>query len=106
MAGSLGRPRGPAGERGDEARPHATIIDRRLERLYLQRRAPAAVSGLARSRRSQTSSSVTWEKSSYQRPTAWNGSGVCAQTQAPASPRISSQVEAAEVGTATTTSAG
>src|SRR5438270_6938318 len=56
---------------------------------------------LARSRSSRTSSSLVWLKSSYQRPTARNGSGVAAQTTSSASFSISAQTDGAAIGTAT-----
>src|SRR5207248_6055249 len=47
-----------------------------------------------------TSSSLVWAKSSYQRPTARNGSGVAAHTISSASDSISAQTEGAATGTA------
>src|SRR5439155_14451771 len=52
--------------------------------------------------RARTSSSVVWEKSSYQSPTARNGSGVAAQTTSSTSEASAAQVCAAAMGTATT----
>src|SRR5258708_30654589 len=56
----------------------------------------------ARSNRAWTSASVVCSKSSYQRPTASNGSGVRKQTTSSASARSSCHVEGAPTGTATT----
>src|SRR5438552_4020583 len=55
----------------------------------------------ARSSKSCTSWSVVWEKSSYQRPTAWNGSGVMTHTISSAMSPNESHVSAADTGTAT-----
>src|SRR5207248_747057 len=58
-----------------------------------------------RSSSSRTSSSVVWVKSSYQSPTARNGSGVAAQITSSASSSISAHVDGAAMGTATMTRA-
>src|SRR5207237_6277803 len=57
-------------------------------------------------RTERTSSSLVGEKSSYQRPTAWNGSGVINTTSSSTSTRKSWHVERGAVGTATTIRAG
>src|SRR6267143_3769526 len=65
-----------------------------------------AACSLLRSSKPRTSSSVVWEKSWYQRPTAWNGSGVIAETTSSTSERSASQVSGGAIGTATTMRAG
>src|SRR5262249_41872138 len=55
-----------------------------------------------RASRSRTSSSVVCEKSSYQRPIAWNGSGVTAQTMSSTAVLSWVQVSGDAIGTATT----
>src|SRR5207248_213541 len=60
----------------------------------------------ARSRIARTSSSVVCVKSSYQRPTAWSGSGVRAQITSSTTSRIASQRSNDATGTATTIRAG
>src|SRR4051812_7058918 len=66
---------------------------------------PRAASALpvGRESSSRTSWSVVWAKSSYQSPTARNGSGVLAHTTSSASASMSAQTDGAATGTATMT---